>query len=209
MPNSLIDDLYLYKYDAANKMRKVINEVQKYYSKPMIKTASVDQNTLIELFSKMLSSLNMTPNDNVKEIMSKIADNTLDKQATMKKDSKERRDDIKIVSKHVKDSHYQVDISKDVIKQNNQEVFMISCYAKDAYLGRYLIKRNFFYTMDREKFANSAYDEILTKVGAVKDRYYNGLIEVAGIFTQVKQILDGVISEIKINEDSLGTTVKR
>jgi hypothetical protein len=35
---------------------------------------------------------------------------------------------------------------------------MVSCYARDAYLGRYLIKRNFFYTAEREKFADNAYD---------------------------------------------------
>jgi two-component SAPR family response regulator len=86
---------------------------------------------------------------------------------------------------------------------------MVSCYARDAYLGRYLIKRNYFYTEDRNKFADNAYDEILTKVSDIKDRYYNEVIDVHGIFQQIKQSLDGVISELAIKEDSLGTTVQR
>ncbi len=214
IPDNLIDDLYLHKYDAANKMRQVISKAQEYNNKKMIKTAStqIDQNALITLFSNMLSALNMTANANdIKDIMSKIAKNsdTLDKQASIKTGNRERKDDIKIVSKHVKDSHYQIDISKDIVKQDGKEVLMISCYAKDAYLGRYLIKRNFFYTPDREKHADNAYDEILTKISAIKDRYYNEIIDVSGIFTQMKQVLDGVISEIKMKEDSLGTNISR
>jgi len=86
---------------------------------------------------------------------------------------------------------------------------MVSCYARDSYLGRYLIKRNYFYTKDREKSADSTYDEIMTKVAAIKDRYYNELIETPAIFTQIKQVLDGVISEIEIKENSIGTNIKR
>ena len=86
---------------------------------------------------------------------------------------------------------------------------MVSCYARDAYLGRYLIKRNYFYTVDREEFADRAYDEILVKVGDLKDRYYNDIIDVSEIFAQMKKTLDGVISEIKMEEDSLATNVNR
>jgi len=211
--NNLIDDLYLYKYEAADKMRQVMSKAQEYKSQKMTKTASanqIDQNNLIQLFAQMLATLNMTANnDDIKDVVSRIAKGSVDKEASINKDSKEKKDDIKIVSKNIKDSHYQVDISKDVIKQNGQEVFMVSCYARDAYLGRYLIKRNFFYTMDREKSANNAYDEILTKVAAIKDRYYNDLIETPNINAQLKQVLDGVVSEIEIKEDTLGTTVHR
>ena len=86
---------------------------------------------------------------------------------------------------------------------------MISCYARDAYLGRYLIKRNFFYTEDREASADDAYGEILLKMGALKDRYYNEVIDVSAIFAQMKKVLDGVVSEIHMEEDSLPTNVKR
>ena len=229
IPKNLIDDLYIHKYNAANKMRQIMDVAEEYEEKGMIKTASsgssgssgslgssgqIDKTSLINLFTVMLSTLNMTANEgDLKDIIGKIAKNDkidkIDKQASINKNSKERKDDIKIVSKHIKDSHYQVDVSKDIIKQNGKEVFMVSCYAKDAYLGRYLIKRNYFYTIDREKFANNAYDEIMTKISSIKDRYYNDVIDVSGIFTQIKQALDGVISEIEMKEDSIGTNVKR
>jgi hypothetical protein len=86
---------------------------------------------------------------------------------------------------------------------------MVSCYARDAYLGRYLIKRNYFYTTEREAIADSFYDEILTKIGTIKDRYYSGIIDVSEISTQIRKVLDGVISEIKMEEDSVGTNVNR
>jgi len=160
--NNLIDELYLHKHQATEKMRQVMSKAQEYSSEKMVRTASansIDQTGLLNLFTQMLSALNMTTNENsIKDMVSRIANTDgLDKQAAIDKNSKERRDDIKIVSKAIKDSHYQIDISKDIIKQNNQEVFMVSCYAKDAYLGRYLIKRNYFYTMDRATQADDAY----------------------------------------------------
>lgn len=217
--DNLINDVYLYKYAAASKIRQIMDEASKYCSKGMIKTASSNpsnstNSNLIELFSKMLSALNMSSNsdENIKDVISKITTSANNKQASIDKagqEGQERTESIKIVSKSVKDSHYQVDISKDVIQKEGKKIFMVSCYARDAYLGRYLIKRNYFYTIDREKFANNSYDEILTKIGSIKDRYYNEIIDVSGIFNQIKQVLDGVISEISINEDSIGTNVHR
>jgi hypothetical protein len=153
----------------------------------------------------------MTAKEDVKEIINKISSESTDlnKSASLNKNSVERRDDIKIVSKNIKDSHYQVDISKDIIQRDGKKMIMVSCYARDAYLGRYLIKRNYFYTEDRNKFADNAYDEILTKVSDIKNRYYQEVIDVSGIFAQIKQSLDGVISEIEMKEDSVGTNVKR
>ncbi len=212
VPNILIDDMFIHKNLAADKMGKVLIAIKDQGSQKMVKTASVGNDQLITLFTQMLSALNMTvKNEDVKEIVNRMSADTgdLNKNASMNKNSMERRDDIKIVSKSVKDSHYQIDISKDVIQREGKKMIMVSCYARDAYLGRYLIKRNYFYTPDRNKFADNAYDEILTKVGDIKDRYYNEVINVKAVFEQIKQSLDGVISEIEIKEDSLGTTVSR
>jgi hypothetical protein len=212
VPNILIDDMFIHKSLAADKMGKVLTAIKDQGSQKMVKTASVGNDQLVTLFTQMLSALNMTvKNDDVKEIVNRMAVDAgdLNKNASMNKNSMERRDDIKIVSKSVKDSHYQIDISKDIIQREGKRMIMVSCYARDAYLGRYLIKRNYFYTSDRNKFADNAYDEILTKVSDIKDRYYNEVIDVKGIFEQIKQSLDGVISEVEIKEDSLGTTVNR
>jgi hypothetical protein len=207
VPNILIDDTVLYKNAAANKVGDLITTIN---HQPLIKTAVVGNDNLINLFTKMLSALNITAKEeNIKEIVGKITEQDLTKQASINKNSQERRDDIKIVSKSIKDSHYQIDISKDIIQREGKKMIMVSCYARDAYLGRYLIKRNYFYTEDRNKFADNAYDEILTKMSDIKDRYYNEVIDVNGIFQQIKQSLDGVISELAIKEDSLGATVNR
>lgn len=212
IPKFLIDDMFIHKNIAANKMGEILSIIDKNGSEKMTRTASRGNDKIITLLTEMLATLNMTAKDNnIKEIVSKIASesNDLTKNASINKNSIERRDDIKIVSKSIKDSHYQVDISKDIIQRNGKKMIMISCYARDAYLGRYLIKRNYFYTEDRNKFADNAYDEILTKVSDIKDRYYNEIIDVSGIFTQIKQGLDGVISEIEIKEDSIGTNFRR
>jgi len=209
IPNSTIDDVLLHKNIAADKMGQLISAISS--KKPMIRTASRKDNEIINLLTTMLNTLNMNiKSNNMAEVVSKIASESSDiKVASINKNSAERRDDIKIVSKSVKDSHYQVDISKDIIQRSGKKMIMVSCYARDAYLGRYLIKRNYFYTEDRNKFADNAYDEILTKVSDIKDRYYNEIIDVSGIFEQLKQGLDGVISEVEMKEDSLGTTVRR
>lgn len=201
-----IDDIHIQKFMSSEKMLKVLSFVKEQSSKKLIKTASVDHNTLISLFTQMLSCLNLKA-DNVKEAFSNLSsDESLNKMA--KKVNSEKHDEIRIVSKHIKDSHYQIDISKDLITKDNKKIFMVSCYARDAYLGRYLIKRNYFYTSERESSADNAYDEILTKMAALKERYYNEVIDVAAIFAQMKKTLDGVISEIKTEED-VGTNISR
>lgn len=204
----IIDDLCLHKFIASEKIKKVIDFVDDYNSRPLIKTASVNNENLILLFSQMLKQLNLSPSDS-NEIMSNFSFKGNEvKTAKIEKNS-ERRSDIKIVSKSIKDSHYDIDVSKDVIKHKGRSVFMVSCYAKDAYLGRYLIKRNYFYPMDREASADDAFDEITAKMNALKNRYYEEILDVSGIFTQAKQILDGVVSEIESSEDRLGSTVSR
>lgn len=205
-----IDDLQLQKMVAINKIENVLS----FGSGALIKTASINHDTLINLFIKMLASLNLeTDGKNIHETLDNLSKNTSDDNAFSKMAARnvksERKDEIKIASKSIKDSHYQIDLSKDAISKNGKKIIMVSCYARDAYLGRYLIKRNYFYTMDREVSANEAYDELLVKTNALKDRYYNEIIDVAGISSQIKVILDGVISEIKFEEDSIGTTVSR
>ena len=154
----------------------------------------------------MLAALNMkvSDNKNVETVLDSLSNSDMNK-ISIRKNSREKKDEIKIVSKHQKDSHYQIDVSKDLIAKENQKAYMVSCYAKDAYLGRYLIKRNYYFTQDREEFADAAYDEIMLKISSVKDRYYNGLLDVSGIFAQIKKVLDGVVSEIKFEEDSFPT----
>jgi len=212
LPNIFIDDVEIHKNLAASKMGRVLDAIKECGSEKMTRTASRNDGKIVTLLTEMLATLNMrAKDDNIQEVVNRIAveAHDLNKNASINKNSMERKDDIKIVSKSIKDSHYQVDISKDIIQRAGRKMIMVSCYARDAYLGRYLIKRNYFYTEDRNKFADNAYDEILTKVADIKDRYYNEIIDAHGIFEQIKQSLDGVISEIEIKEDTLGTNVRR
>jgi hypothetical protein len=198
---------HLYKSEAASKMKELLSFTQK--DRKMIRTASNGQDDIITLFSQMLKCLNMNANSNVQDVMQKLVANSDENIKSASAKSESRSAEIKIASKMIKDSHYEVDISKDVVTQNNQKVYMVSCYMKEGYLGRYIVKRNYFYTMDREAAADNTYDELILKMGSLKDRYYNEIIKVSAITTQAKTILDGVISEIEMNEDSLGTTVNR
>lgn len=198
--DSGINEIFLYKLAATTRISKVLSES----SKPLIKTASVDQSQLVALFIQMLSTLNIKVNEaDAQSVM-----NNLTKSGSINKTSDDKKEEIKIVSKSIKDSHYQIDVSKDLVNKDGKSVFMVSCYARDAYLGRYLIKRNFFYTQAREDAANEAYDEILKKSKSLKERYYNGIIDVSEIFPQLKKGLDGVIAEVKIEEDEVGN-IKR
>jgi len=204
-----LDDLPLQKFAASERIGKVLAFTTEQRKKSLIKTASVDNNALVNLFTQMLSALNLkVSDDNVKNVLENLSNTDLNKTA-IRKNSGDKREEIKIVSKHQKDSHYQIDISKDLISKDNKKIYMVSCYARDAYLGRYLIKRNYYFTQDREEFANAAYDEIMIKMASLKDRYYNDVIDVSGIFAQMKKVLDGVVSEIKSEEDSLPTNVNR
>ena len=210
----IIDDLEIHKLQASNKFDELLTFVDrsKEENKSNIRLASNgNNNQIIELFSKMMDYLKINHDGvDLNSLYDKMAtkDNgELQKSAALNKSS-DRKDEIKIVSKNQKDSHYQFDISKDTIVRSGKKMVMVSCYVRDAYLGRYLIKRNFFYTADRENIANESYDEIKTKVGQIKDRYYNDLIDVSEIFAQTKRTLDGVISEIKMEEDSVGNVTR-
>ena len=209
-----LNETYLFKAKSIEKITELLSFAE---NQKMTKYASkggngLNQTDLINLFANMLRCLNLNTEGNIDDVFNNLMakSNTEVKSAAIKSSNKgERSDEIKIASKEIKDSHYQVDVSKDIVNRNGRNVHMISCYMRDAYLGRYIIKRNYFYTNNRESAANDAYDEILTKMTALKDRYYNGISTISEITPQAKIILDGVISEIKMEEDSLGTTVDR
>lgn len=210
----VLNEAHLHKALASEKIKDVMIFADENRNRSkMIRSASgqsIGKDGMVELFVNMLKCLQMGSGDNAQEVMQNIAAQskiTLNKSSTS--DSSARSDIVKISSKQVRDSHFDLDISKDVVTHKNQKVFMVSCYMKDAYLGRYIIKRNYFYTMDREAAADDAYNEILKKAKSLKDRYHNDVIKVSAVTTQIKTILDGVISEIEISEDSLGTTVNR
>ena len=206
---SQIDDIYIQKFSAINKAEKLLSIIDKVTEKatgPMIRTASsdggIDKTALLSLFIQMLGALNLkTDEKNAQTIIDNLSNNQNVVQASKK--TKERTTEIKIVSKAIKDSHYQVDIAKDTVNRNGKQVHMVSCFARNAYLGRYIIKRNYFYTVDREAAADEAYDEIVSKMSAIKERYYAGVIDVPVVSAQMIKVLDGVVAEVKFEDDNI------
>jgi hypothetical protein len=219
--NNKIDDFHIHKYHdikRAEDLISVFDCISEKASGPMIRTASsgkgIDKTALLNLFIQMLSALNLkTEEDKAQNIINNIAttSNNINADANNANNTvvqaankgKERKEEIKITSKSIRDSHYQVDISKDIVNKNGKQVYMVSCYARDAYLGRYLIKRNYFYTIDKEASADEAYDEIVKKINAIKNKYYAGEIDISSVSSQMVKILDGVVAEIKFEEDSI------
>ena len=197
-----IDAMRLHKGIAVNKICQAIDFADEHSKSGLQKFASNDG--LIQLFSQMLEQLSLKVGEGeAQDLVRKLSAKCTESGENIK--SGNRETNVKIVSKALKDSHYQVDVSKGVIIHKGRKVLMVSCYARDAYLGRYLIKRNYFFTTEREASANDAYDEIVKKVDALKDRYYNEILDVAGIFAQTKRILDGVVSEVEFNDDEFRT----
>ena len=209
LKDNKIDDIYIQKFSALNKAEKLLSILDNVSSKangPMIRTASsdggIDKTALLNLFIQMLGALNLkTDEKNAQSIIDSISNNQNTIQASRK--IKERKDELKIASKSVKDSHYQIDVAKETVSKNGKQVHMVSCYARDAYLGRYLIKRNFFYTIDREAAADEAYDEIVGNMSAIKERYYSGVIDVPAVTNQMVKVLDGVVAEVKFEDDNI------
>lgn len=189
------------------KMEKFLEDIKKVKtSQKMIKTASFDSssasNDVLRIFAKALSEMKIKTEIDLGELFKRIF-------AASNEKSSSREETIKIASKEIKDSHYQVDISKEPVEKNGMKLFMVSAYLRDAYLGRYLIKRNYFYLSDNEKKANDIFDEIGSKIRDVKSRYYKDGIAVKAITTEIFEKLQSIKSDIEIPENDLGTTVKR
>ena len=116
IPIMHIDDLSLQKFAASEKIKGVLSFVSDQGNGKLIKTASTDNSNIINLFVKMLSCLDLkVSDDNTKNVLESLSNNSDLNKVAIKKSSGERKDEIKIASKSIKDSHYQIDVSKDVV----------------------------------------------------------------------------------------------
>jgi len=210
-----LNESYLYRIQAAENIKKLLTFTEQQKKQELIRQASsarVSKGDLVQLFVQMLNSLNMETDGNAQEVMHKLMgdENSINKEAASSKTG-ERSTEIKISSKKLRDSHFDVDVAKEEVFHEDKRVLMVSCYVKDAYLGRYRVKRNFFFATDRGAAADEAYDEIVRKMKSLKDRYYEGIIDTPAISVQAQLILEGVVSELRMNEDehNLGTTLHR
>jgi len=178
---------------------------------PMVKTASTDggeiNGEIVKAVVESLSSMGIKANIDIGELIRKLCTSAMTKEAGQKDTSAQNT--VKIASKKIKDSHYDIDIAKDMIVSDGKSIIMVSAYVKEAYLGRYLIKRNYYFTSDNENDAEYIYNDLITKAKRTRDRYYSEKIGTKGIFPEVKAFLDGVKGDLELEPTSLGTTVVR
>lgn len=168
---------------------------------PLVKQASANSETAIALL-QALAGLDLKVNIDLGELIRKIqaGDNGLEKYAGAA--SREKR--IVVASKALRDSHYQFDVTQDSVVNDGKRLILVAAYLRDAYLGRYLIKRNFYFTADNKKDADAVYDETITRFERIKARYHEDRIPVNGIFAETKAYLDGVRADITFNGDQKG-----
>lgn len=178
------------------------------FGSKLIKTASAGNTDAIlaavKAFASVLESLSATsnvPKESIQE-MSKIAGTNSE---SISKDIT-----IKLPSTEIKDSHYFMDVSLDSIKKSDKSLVMASFFMREGYLGKYMIKRCFYYLPSNVREAEATYQELVRKSEGVKKRYLQGEIKPFDIMPQVKSVLDGIHGDFEFkDEDCLGTTVRR
>jgi hypothetical protein len=189
---------------------QVVDRVSMVSRAPLTKTASVGAaNDLVVVLAKVLSDMNLTTSVDIGDLFKRLlAAGSLEKTADTKKGS--RQESVLIASKEIKDSHYQVDVAKDFIEREGKSMFMVSVYARESYLGRYLVKRNYFFLPDNEKGADEAFEEVCSKMAKIKSAYHSGKINIKSVTSEMLRVVQGVLSDISFKEENdIGTTVKR
>lgn len=207
----LIDEQMLLKLLASKK--KSVKKAPKK-SKKAKKTSTREK-----LFKQILAEINLESENEEPEETDDVEENDSSDESDnqlviltkpMKKEFKSKDMSIKIASKAIQDSHYQVDVSKDLISKNGKKLIMVSAYIREGYLGRYLMKRNYYYFPKNESYADDTFAEIVSKVKRIKKSYHEGGIEIKGVTSNVYKIFEGIISDVKFkDEDEIGTNVRR
>lgn len=194
------------RFCAKLRVENILSRLSETKPRGLVKTASFGTSDMsdqvLRVFAKALSDMKIKTEIDLGELFKRIFAASSEKPAS-------REDVIKIASKEIKDSHYQLDLSKEAVEKGGIKMFMVSAYLRDAYLGRYLIKRNYFYLADNERRANVVFDEIDSKVKEIKSKYYNDNLEVKAMTSEIFKFLQDIKSDIDIPEDDIGTTVKR
>jgi len=174
----------------------------------LVKTASSGSDNLLKAVAEALAGMGVKANIDIGELLKRLAASAnIEKTASEKNGSMD--DTVKIASKRVEDSHYFIDVSKDSVNKNGKSLILVSAYMREGYLGRYMIKRNYFFLPDNDTDAQDTYTEIMSKANKIKRRYYDDKIGVNEIFTELKSAMDARGDLEFKNEEQIGTTVYR
>ena len=170
------------------------------------KTATVQKSgeaiEALQLLNQILDKMGI--NSNVKSIQQE----TFNKTATIEK-SESTNHQVCIASKSIKDSHYFINVTKDNIVKNSRAMTMVCFFMREGYLGRYLIKRNFYYVPSNTKDADDTYDELVRKSEKIKTRYLSEKIDTYDILPEMKATLDSIKGDFEAGEDTIGTSASR
>jgi hypothetical protein len=149
----------------------------------------------------------------IEEIFSSVSEDVIVKTAST--DTSDDDDDIKedrvtFISKEIKDPHYEAYVSQAKIKKSGKSMRMVSYYVKENYLGRYLIKRNYYFYDKNKKEANNAYDILIDNTKKIRKKYYQEEIMSANIPQETQNLSNSMQGDFTFDsEDTLGTTVSR
>lgn len=193
----------------ANNIADILSRIKKT---KMTKTASSGHETesAVTMLIKALSGMGLKVNIDIGELLKKLTDS----QEQMIKEAKSKdssaQEIIKIASKDIKDSHYDIDVCKNQIVKNGTSLIMVSAYMREAYLGRYLIKRNYYFVDNNNKDSEYVFADLIEKFKRIKTRYLEGKISSKEIFVEAKSLLDATKGDMVLDEhEDIGTTVRR
>lgn len=181
-----------------DKVISVINKVEKNKDN-IIKTASSSVDNIDKYITDDNLKSSVTVNDIIVEAKSEESGNDLEEQR------------LTIISKEIKDPHYEANITKVKMKKGGKNIYVVSYFLRETYLGRYLINRNFYFLEKNHKRAKKLYSDLAEKTEEVRNEYYG-----TENFTSIKipiQLQNYTIDQTGDfnfeNEKSLGTTVQR
>jgi len=174
----------------------------------MVKTAGTGQDP-IKLLAEALVSMGVKANIDIGELLSRIA-NSSNMHKTAKQEDGSSEETIKIASKRVEDSHFFIDVSKDEISKNGKSLILVCAYMREGYLGRYMIKRNYYFLPDNPEEADEIYGDLVSKSRRIRKRYYSSKIGINDIFPELKSILDATKGDLEFDsEEQIGSAFKR
>jgi len=116
-----------------------------------------------------------------------------------------RHEDVRIVSKRIEHSHYFIYLDFNTVKKDGDDLYLVSVFMQEGYLGRYLIKRNFFFRAGSYEAADECFEDLLEASNEICDAYYSDDLYTSDIFPAIKKMVDLRTGEVEDEYVSIGT----
>ena len=117
-------------------------------------------------------------------------------------------ENIVIISREIKDPHYDVKISRVKMRKNDENIFVVSFLLKENYLGRYLISRNLYFLEGNSKKSKDVLEEVVNFVKVIRNDYYSEEFDSIHIPTLLQNFIMKKTGDFDFkNESQIGSTV--